>query len=73
MNEKEKLKKQKEKEKLKKQKEKLKKQKQKEKLKYINGGVATTRNEKKRITDILNTWEREDDPDDWFQMWREAG
>ena len=81
---KEKLKKQKEKEKLKKEKdkEKLKKEKDKEKLKKqkrkirknkYKGGVAgskpITRSNKDLIIKILQSWEREDDADDYFEMW----
>ena len=73
---KEKLKKQKDKEKLKKekQKEKLKKQKDKEKRKIrkkiYKGGEVTTREKKRRILQILSSWEREDDADDYFEMWK---
>jgi len=75
--EKEKLKKQKDKEKVKKQKEKekLKKQKDKEKRKIrkkiYKGGEVTTRQKKDKILQILSSWEREDDPDDYFEMWKE--
>jgi hypothetical protein len=72
--EKEKLKKLKEKEKLKKlkEKEKLKKQKEKRKIrkKIYKGGEVTTRKQKKFIHAILSSWKREDDADDYFEMWK---
>ena len=78
LKEKEKLKKLKEKEKIKKlkEKEKLRKLKQKEKIKKYKknkiGGGMTTREMKSRILKILNSWEREDDADDYFQMWADT-
>ena len=80
MNEKEKLKKLKEKEKLKKlkEKEKLKKLKEKEKLKekmiknrkkkFFKGGMMTTRAVSNVCNFILQSWVREDDADDYFEM-----
>ena len=74
-NEKEKVKKEKEKLKKQKEKEKLKKQKDKEKRKIrkkiYKGGEVTTRQKKDKILQILSSWEREDDPDDYFEMWKE--
>ena len=35
----------------------------------MHTSVYSTRNTKERINKILRTWEREDDIDDWFQMW----
>ena len=73
---KEKVKKQKDKEKVKKQKEKekVKKQKDKEKRKIrkkiYKGGEVTTRKQKEFIHSILSSWKREDDPDDYFEMWK---
>ena len=69
--EKEKLKKQKDKEKLKKQKdkEKLKKQKRKIRKKKYKGGEVITRRQKDYLNTLLSTWEREDDADDYFEMW----
>ena len=68
---KEKLKKQKDKEKLKKQKdkEKLKKQKRKIRKKKYKGGEVITRQQKDYLNTLLSTWEREDDADDYFEMW----
>ena len=65
--EKEKVKKQKEKEKVKKQKE---KEKKKIRKKIYKGGEVTTRQKKDKILQILSSWEREDDPDDYFEMWK---
>ena len=66
---KEKLKKQKDKEKLKKQKEKLNKQKRKIRKKKYKGGEVITRQQKAYLNTLLTTWQREDDADDYFEMW----
>ena len=70
---KEKLKKQKEIEKLKKQKDKEKLKKQKDKKKHrknkYKGGEVITRQQKDLINTILRSWQREDDADDYFEMW----